>query len=92
MKFVWDENKNKANIRRHHVDFNDVPEMFKYPMFIALDTRKEYGEDRWVGIGLLKSRCAVVVFVEINDDLIRIISARKAEKHERETYEKEIAN
>jgi len=92
MKFEWDENKNKANIRRHRVDFNDVPEMFKSPMFIVLDTRTEYGEDRWIGLGLLKSQYAVVVFIKKRADLIRIISARKAEKHERETYEKEIAD
>jgi len=92
MKFEWDENKNKANIKRHRIDFNDVPEMFKYPMFVALDTRKDYGEDRLIGIGLLKSRYVVVVFIEKHDDVIRIISARKAEKHERDTYEKEITN
>ena len=45
-----------------------------------------------MGVGLLKSRCVIVVFVERDDDVIRIISARKAEKHERETYEKEITN
>ena len=92
MKFEWDEKKNTENIQKHHVDFNDAPDMFKNPMFVSLDTRKDYGEDRWIGIGLLKSRCVIVVFVERDDDVIRIISARKAEKHERETYEKEITN
>ena len=92
MKFEWDDKKNMENIRKHHVDFNDVPEMFNNPMFVSLDTRKDYGEDRWIGIGILKSRCVVVIFVERDGDVIRIISARKAEKHERETYEKEITD
>ncbi len=92
MKFEWDEIKNKANIQKHRIDFNDVPIMFDQPMVISLDTRKDYGEDRWIGIGLLGSGCAVVVFVEQNEDVIRIISARKAEKHEQKRYEKEITN
>ena len=92
VKFEWDEDKNRENIRKHRVDFNDVPEMFVGPMFLSLDTRRDYGEDRWVGIGLLKSGCVVVVFVERDEDVIRFISARKAEKRERERYEKEIAD
>jgi uncharacterized protein len=92
MTFGWDETKNRANIRRHGIDFNDVPKMFTAPMFVALDTRKDYGEDRWIGIGIMKSRVVVVVFVEKHEGHIRIISARKAEKHERQTYEEEIAD
>ena len=92
MRFEWDEKKNIENIRKHRIDFNDVPDMFNHPMFVSLDTRKNYGEDRWIGIGLMKNGCVVIVFVERDGDVIRIISARKAEKHERETYEKEITN
>jgi len=92
MKFEWDEEKNQANIRRHRIDFADVPPVFDGPMVVALDTRKNHGEDRLIGIGLLINSVVVVVFVERTGDTIRIISARKAEQHEREKFKKEIRN
>ena len=39
VKFEWDENKNIANISKHSIDFNDVPELFMYPMLTLLDGR-----------------------------------------------------
>jgi uncharacterized DUF497 family protein len=92
MRFEWDPAKNKTNIRRHRIDFADVPAVFKGPMCLALDTRSEHGEDRWVGIGFLGLGIVVVVYVEREQDAIRIISARKAEKHERETFKKELSD
>jgi hypothetical protein len=53
MQFEWNEAKNLENIRKHQIDFADVPEMFEGPMLIELDERIDYGEDRWVGIGFL---------------------------------------
>ncbi|MEI8122779.1 MAG: BrnT family toxin [bacterium] len=76
MKFEWDEEKNRENIRCHRIDFADVPPVFDEPMVVALDTRKNYSEDRLIGIGLLINSVVVVVFVERIDDTIRIISAR----------------
>lgn len=58
-------------------------------MLVRLDTRKEYGEDRWVGIGHIQNRVVVVVYLEKDQgETIRIISLRKALKYEREEYEK----
>jgi len=90
MKYQWDEEKNKKNIRHHGIDFNDVPSMFLSPMVTFLDNRKDYGEDRWIGIGILKTILAVIVFTEPNDDTIRIVSARKARKHEQQIYRDQI--
>jgi len=90
MKYEWDETKNLANIRKHEIDFLDVPAMFQHPMVTFLDQKKEYGEDRWIGIGILKTILAVAVFTEPNEDTIRIISARKATKHEEQIYREEI--
>ena len=90
MKYEWDEKKNRINMRRHNIDFSDVKEMFDYPMLIGLDAREDYREDRWVGIGILKNIVAVVIFTEVDDNTIRIISARKATKHERKKYEKGV--
>ena len=90
MKYEWDEVKNRLNIRKHGIDFMDVPSMFQHPMVMFLDQKKDYGEDRWIGIGNLKTILAVVVFTEPNDETIRIISARKATKHEEQIYRDEI--
>ena len=90
MKYIWDDEKNTINIKKHGIDFADVPEMFDYPMLTGLDTRKDYNEDRWIGIGMLRNIVAVIVFTEINENTIRIISARKATKNERAQYEKAI--
>ena len=92
MRFEWDEAKNRANIRRHKIDLADVPPVFDGPMFVRLDTRRDYGEDRMIGIGFLHAAVVLVVFVERENDTIRIVSARKAERHERERFKKEIGD
>ena len=93
MKFVWDEKKNRDNVRKHGIDFRDVVDMFNHPMLVRLDTRQNYGEDRWVGIGLLRHTVAVVVYVEWEDNgTIRLISARKATTYESKEYHKRITH
>jgi uncharacterized DUF497 family protein len=91
MKFEWDEHKNLENIRKHGIDFRDVVEVFDHPMLVVLDTRRDYGEDRWFGIGLMRNIITVVIFVEWEDEeTIRIISARKAKRYESEEYHRRV--
>ena len=91
MEFEWDEVKRRENLRKHSLDFLDAPTLFSGPMLARLDTREDYGEPRWIGIGILQSICVVVAFTEHRDgELIRIISMRKALKHERKAFEKTI--
>ena len=90
MKFEWDEDKNRENIRKHGFDFADAWEIFEAPMRTALDTRADYGEDRWSGIGLLGNRIVVVVFTERGGGIIRMISLRKASKYERKKFEEAL--
>ncbi len=92
MNFEWDKEKNKENIHKHGLDFVDAREMFKAPMLTDLDTREDYGEDRFIGIGFLKSSVAVVVYTEPDEQTIRIISLRKALKDERQQFERELSN
>ena len=93
MRFGWDERKNKENIRKHGIDFADAVEIFSHSMLVALDRRKDYGEDRWIGIGLLRNVVAVVVYIEWEDEeTIRILSARKATAREGKEYHKRIAD
>lgn len=90
MRFEWDEGKNSINVRKHGIDFTDVLEVFSGPMLVGLDDREDYGEDRWIGIGWLRDILVVVVWTEPREDTIRVISARKADGHERRRYEKDL--
>jgi uncharacterized DUF497 family protein len=90
MRFVWDVAKNKTNIRDHKIDFADAKSVFDGPMLVDLDERQDYGEDRWIGIGLLHNIVVVVVYTEPSEGSIRIVSVRKANKYERERYEQAL--
>ena len=92
MRFEWDRRKNRANIRQHGIDFTDAREIFEGPMLTSPDDREDYGEDRWTAIGLLRSRVVVAVFTEPESDLTRIISIRKALKHEIRQFEQALRN
>lgn len=86
MQFEWDENKNEINLRKHKIDFSDVPIVFKGPMLIDYDDRQDYGEERWIGMGLMNDILVIVIFTERGEDTIRIISARKANQKECKRY------
>ncbi|HEX8653464.1 MAG TPA: BrnT family toxin [Pyrinomonadaceae bacterium] len=90
MYFEWDEIKNRENIRKQGLDFADAWEIFEAPMLVDPDTREDYREDRLIGVGFLKDRVVVVVFTERDEDTIRIISLRKALKHERIRFEETL--
>ena len=92
MNFEWDERKNEINLAKHGFDFNDASRVFDLPMVIELDERQAYGEDRWIGIGLLDGRIVVVIYTEPSEEKIWIISLRKALSHERKEYEQYIKN
>ena len=62
------------------------------PMLVELDEREDYGEQRWIGLGFLRDIVVVVVFAQRRQDTIRIISVRKANKHERKRYEQALTN
>jgi uncharacterized protein len=90
VNFEWDEEKRRNNVSKHDLDFVDSWEVFEGPMLIGIHEREDYGEDRWIGIGLLKGIVVVIVFTERSEDTIRVISLRKALKHEQIKYEQTI--
>jgi uncharacterized protein len=93
MTFEWDKTKNSTNIHNHGIDFNDIPEIFNAPMITTLDDSVDYNENRYIGIGILRNIIVVIIFVEKKDgEVIRIISARKANKYESKIYKEEIEN
>jgi uncharacterized protein len=91
MRFEWDEKKRINNIKKHGIDFVDIPAMSNGDIVTVIDDRFDYGEARYQTLGLLKHRVIMVVHTE-SETIIRIISARKANKHEEKTYFSEISD
>ncbi len=93
MKFEWSEQKSKLNQKKHKVSFEEAKEVFDDPLQISkLDHRFNYFEERWITIGSTTRHKILVVanlyFSNKGEEIIRIISARKANKQERQYYEK----
>ena len=89
MEFEWDAKKATTNLRKHHVSFEDAARVFIDPNRIeTFDGRDAYGEDRWKTVGLVEPALLAVVYtIRGNDsEIIRLISARKADAHERAQY------
>jgi uncharacterized protein len=90
MKFTWDEDKRQSNLKKHGVDFCDVPKMFAGPMLVRLDRRGDYGEDRWIGYGFIETMLLAIVYTELHPDIVRVISLRKATRNEEAHFQKAI--
>ena len=87
MEFIWNEKKNRQNIKKHGFDFADAWQVFDKVLLTSLDDSQDYGEERWIGIGMLNNGTVVlIVFVEEDNDTLRIISLRKASKNEQEIF------
>ena len=86
MKFEWDENKRISNLAKHRLDFQDAHLVFNDESFFVEDERYQYDEARFILYGTLLGRVIVVVFSMPDDDVVRIISMRKATKRERKSY------
>ena len=89
MKFEWDCNKAKENIRKHNISFDIAEHIFNANMIYKEDKRHNYGEKRYIGFGLYFGRCINIVYTVRNDN-IRIISMRKANERETKRYHETI--
>lgn len=91
MRFEWDEKKNLANRRKHKVSFETATLVFEDPHAISVLERIEEGEERWQTVGMAGG--VLVMFVAHSyresdgEEVVRIISARKATPRERSMYE-----
>ena len=86
MDFEWDENKNALNIRKHGVSFEVAQGVFDDENQIEeIDDLVFYGEERCIMIGLVEGMLLRVVFT-MRGNRTRIISARRASKHEQQDY------
>jgi uncharacterized DUF497 family protein len=81
-ELVWDERKNAANRARHGLDFAYAELVFEGPLFVKVDDRHRYGEERFLCFGYLDGIAVAVVYTERDDETIRIISFRKATRSE----------
>ena len=87
MDFQWDETKRRANLRKHGLDFDDARRVFDDFYVEILDDREDYGEDRYIAVGLLVNNVVVVVYApRENADVVRIISMRNATSVEERHY------
>jgi len=92
LKFEWSDEKNNLNIENHQISFDEAKEVFLDPMHISkMDHRFDYFEERWITLGVTSKYNVLVVanmfFDENGEEIIRIISARKANSKERIFYE-----
>ena len=86
MRFIWDERKASANLKKHGVSFDEAASAFDDPLGAYYPDSLH--EDRFILIGYSRQhRLLYVVHAEVTADAIRIISARKATKHEQTRYE-----
>ncbi len=91
MKFEWDPQKEKTNHKKHGVSFHEAQEAMTCEFVVVLKEDSESGEERYVYLGMCKKLNILVVVVAYPDEQItRIISARKANKRERKFYEAQL--
>ncbi len=92
IRFEWDETKNRSNRRKHGIDFDTARCVFDDPRCITFTERVSNAETRWHAIGSIENIILIVVVhtyrEEGTDEVIRIISARRATRHERGLYAK----
>ena len=91
MEFEWDSNKEKQNIIKHGVSFKDAEAALTCGLVVVLSEDKRHSEQRFVFMGICKKlNILVVVTAYPDEEVTRIISARKANKKERQFYETQL--
>ena len=86
MRFTHDAKKRAANLRKHGYDFKDAPLVIESAAALTFEDRRfDYGEQRFITLGMLRGDVVVIATAE-TDEEIRVISMRKAELNEEEIY------
>ena len=86
MRYIWDDDKNRANLERHGIVFEDACRIFEAPTLEKVDDRFDYGEIRIYAIGLVNGLEITAIYTDQENDERRIISAWRSEPHERRAY------
>jgi uncharacterized DUF497 family protein len=91
MRFEWDENKNRQNLRKHDVGFESAVLIFDDRYAYTQRDLSFSEEERWITVGTMEPGSILFVvhtYAEVEgEEIIRVISARRAESHERKAYE-----
>ena len=91
--FSWSDEKNRINIKKHGLSFQEAVLVF-LDLYLVVrhdEAHSTLAETRWKGIGILSNNILLtVVFSEMSENEIRLISARKASKKEKEDYRENI--
>ena len=83
VRFEWEEKKDEANRKKHGLSFDEARKLFTNDDYLEIyDEEHSVDEDRFIAIGAIRLGVIVVVFTEREEDIIRILSARKATKNE----------
>ena len=85
-RFEWDDEKARANLAKHGVSFEEAALVFDDPNYVVEPDESVFYEERWRTTGLALGRVLFVVSTERNGNVIRIISARTATRHEENRY------
>lgn len=91
MNFEWDENKNRTNIKKHGISFQEATSVFFDDYAILFDDKiHSNNEDRFciLGVSDRDNLCMVVHCYKESEEIVRIISARPSTKNETKTYNK----
>ena len=91
MRFEWDEDKNRRNLSKHKVSFETASLVFDDPQVLSIQDRVVEGEERWQTVGMVSGAVLLVAHTyrnEADDEVVRLISARKAIPRERRAYAK----
>ena len=86
MRFTWRPEKNRINVRRHGIAFQDAARIFDGPTVERVDDRLDYGETRIYAIGLVNSLEITVIYTDRANEERHLISAWRSEPHERRYY------
>ena len=86
LELEWDEAKAEINLEKHRVSFLTAAAIFLNERLERIDDHEEYGELRWIALGRVGGAVYRVVYTWRGENLVRIISAQKASKDEREIY------
>ena len=86
MRFAWEPEKNRRNVRRHGLAFQDAMRIFEGPTVERVDDRFDYGETRTYAIGVVNGLEITVIYTDRENGERRLISAWRSEPHERRYY------
>ena len=89
MRYDWDAVKNRSNFLKHGLRFEDAEVVFAGPCVTFVDDRFDYGEERFVTLGLLAGRVVVIAHT-LRDDGTRIISMRRGDQREKAIYQERL--